>query len=864
MTMKKFVFTLLMVPGVLFCLSCNRQNDQGDRIVLKENWVIQSSENIEAEGAGISTIEYEPEGWYPTTVPSTVLAALVENGVYPDPYFGTNIDSIPGAITGRRREMPENSPFNAPWWYRTEFRLPAGYRDKNIWIQFPSINYRANIWLNGKLLADTTTVEGAYRLFDFNITEYIIPGKTNCLALEIFPPKGMDLTITWVDWNPTPPDRGMGIWYDVSIHSTGKVSIENPHVITDLDLPSLDVANLTITSELSNASNSQVTGMLKGVIEDIEFSRELSLDPGETTMVSFSPDEFSQLKISDPRLWWPHTVGPQNLYDLTLTFETDGMVSDVEKERFGIREISSYMNTFDGKRTRVFQINGKDIVIRGGGYVEDMMLRPDNKKIEADIQYAKHMNLNTLRMEAPRGPDYLYDLCDEQGIMLMVGWCCCSSWERWRNWTPHTADIAEASWKDQIVRLRNHPSVFDWLYGSDGPPPALYEQRYINVLDQYDGTRPYQSSATQDSSDIAGYTGLWMGPYPEVYAYAPPSYWYNKLEFNTEAAPSGEQIPPIESLRKMMPEEDLWPMGKSWDLRLHRRFDPPAREALYTRYGEPAGLEEYIAKSQVLQKEATRAMFEAYAGNKYRSSGIIYWMYNSAWPSLYWQLYDYYLTPNGAFYGAKKACEPLHIQYSYGDSAVYVVNGTYQDYLNLTASAKVYNFDMTEEYAEETSFTAVPDVSKKVIDINWPEDLSDVYFLKLELKNDSGEILSGNFYWLSVNGDEKADFTALNNLPQTDLDVSISSIQKEGNTYTVAVDLENPSSSLAFSINPKIVKSESKDLVLPIYWEDNYFSLLPREKRSVKVDFNAEILNGEKPVLQIEGWNINPQDMVIE
>jgi hypothetical protein len=171
---------------------------------------------------------------------------------------------------------------------------------------------------------------------------------------------------------------------------------------------------------------------------------------------------------------------------------------------------------------------------------------------------------------------------------------------------------------------------------------------------------------------------------------------------------------------------------------------------------------------------------------------------------------------------------------------------------------------MTEEYAEETSFTAVPDVSKKVIDINWPEDLSDVYFLKLELKNDSGEILSGNFYWLSVNGDEKADFTALNNLPQTDLDVSISSIQKEGNTYTVAVDLENPSSSLAFSINPKIVKSESKDLVLPIYWEDNYFSLLPREKRSVKVDFNAEILNGEKPVLQIEGWNINPQDMVIE
>ena len=862
--MKNKPFVWIILPGLFLFLSCNRDNIQGDRIILEENWNIQSSAVVDAEGGDISTLAYEPEGWIPTTVPTTVFAALVKNGIYPDPYFGTNIESIPGYITGRRREMPEDSPFRVPWWYRTEFSLPAAYRNRNIWLHFNSINYRANIWLNGQLVADTSEVEGAYRLYDFNIADYAEPGKNNCLALEIFPPEGMDLTITWVDWNPTPPDRGMGIWYDVSIRSTGKVVIEDPQVITDLDLPSLETADLTVSAQLSNTAEELVTGILKGVIEDIEFSQELTLEPGEARTVTFSPDRFQQLRIDDPRLWWPHTVGPQNLYDLTLTFESGGKVTDLKKQRFGIREISSYMNTFDGKRTRVFQINGKDIVIRGGGYVEDMMLRPDRERIEADVQYAKHMNLNALRMEAPRGPDYIFDYCDEQGILLMVGWCCCSSWERWRNWTPHIADIAEASWKDQILRLRNHPSVFDWLYGSDGPPPAQYEQRYIDVLDQLDPTRPYQSSATQDSSDIAGYTGLWMGPFPEVYAYRPPSYWYTKLEFNTEAAPAGEQIPPLESLRKMMPEEDLWPRSKSWDLRLHRNFDPPARDALYSRYGEPAELEEYIVKSQVLQLEAVKAMFEAYAGNKYKSSGIIYWMYNSAWPSLYWQLYDYFLAPNGAFYGARKACEQLHIQYNYGDKAIYIVNGNYEDYEHLKVTASVYNMDMTGQSMEAEDVAVGADESKKIMDMDWAEGLSEVYFLRLELKDQADQLLSGNFYWLSARGDEEADFTALNDLPPIDLDVTVSPVLKEGNKWNLDVELTNNSSSLGFSINPKVVRSASRELVLPVYWDDNYFALLPGQTQTVHVYFYEEGLDGEKPVLELEGWNINPIELIIE
>ena len=852
--MKTKSLWAIIVIAVIFMFSCTSRINKQEKMLLHENWTIQSSAEIMEDGNTISMPDYKPEKWYSTTIPSTVLGTLVGNELFPDPYFGTNVESLPGYLSRRGAEIPGDSPFRVAWWYRTVFDLSDDFQGKNAWLKFHSINYRANIWLNGHLIADTTAIEGAYRLYNLNITEYAVPGEKNCLALEIFPPQGTDLTITWVDWNPTPPDKGMGIWYDVSLQSTGPVAIEKPFVKTKLNLPETDQARLTITTELINATDKKVRGVLKGRIEDITFSKRITLAPHENQFVVLDPDKYKQLEISDPGLWWPHTVGEQNLYDLELTFETGGNISDSESVRFGIREITSWMNEFRRKPTRVFQINGKNIVIRGGGYVEDMMLRPSEERIDTDIAYAKHMGLNALRLEAPRGADYFFEKCDEEGIMLMVGWCCCSSWEQWRRWTPHVETIAQKSWTDQIVRLRNHPSVFDWLYGSDNFPPENVEKMYIQVLNDFDGTRPYQSSATADSSNIDGNTGLWMGPYPKVYAYFPPSYWYGKLEFNTEAGPSGEQIPPIETMRKMMPEKDLWPMSHSWDLRLHRAFYPHAREALYSRYGKPAGVEEYSMKSQVLQYEATKAMFEAFAGNKYKSSGIIYWMYNSAWPSMYWQLYDYFFAPNGSFYGTRKACENLHIQYSYDDHSIRVVNNNYKDFSGLKAVAKIYNFYLQEVFSKEQTLDIKSDESRKVISIEPRKD--PVYFLKLLLLDDAGNEISSNFYWLSGKGDENADFTALNKLPKVELKFTLSSLQKEKGKNTLTVEVENPSASLAFFVNPKIIKQDSKELVLPVFWEDNYFSLLPNEKREVKVTFHEKDLTGETPLFAIDGWNI--------
>jgi len=287
------------------------------------------------------------------------------------------------------------------------------------------------------------------------------------------------------------------------------------------------------------------------------------------------------------------------------------------------------------------------------------------------------------------------------------------------------------------------------------------------------------------------------------------------------------------------------------------------RKALFARYGEPQALEEYSIKSQVHQYEATRAMFEAFAVNKYKSSGIIYWMYNSAWPSLYWQLYDYFLAPNGAFYGTRKANESLHIQYAYDDGSIRVVNSTYHDYTGLRASVKVYNLAMQEKFSGEAPVDIKSDESLRIDFPGMPAGAGEMTFLKLSLNNSDRKLVSSNFYWLSEKGDKDADFNALNGLPEVELKCSVTAVSRENGKYMVSVEIENTSSSLAFSVNPKIIGDVSKDLILPVFWEDNYFALLPGEKRQLKVEFSERDLNNEKPVFAIDGWNIKKAEKEI-
>jgi exo-1,4-beta-D-glucosaminidase len=862
-------------------------------MLLRQDWAIQASSDVHETGAAISTPGFKARGWYPATLPSTVLSALVKDEVYPDPYTGMNLRSIPGTtypIFSDFSEllMPPGSPFRHSWWYHTDFQLPAEYRGKTLWLGFDGINYRANVWMNGVQIASSDKMAGTWRLFQFDVTTIARPGATNSLAVEVFPPQPNDLAITLVDWAPMPPDKEMGIWRGVHITATGPVALRYPAVFTKLNLPSTDQADLTVRVELQNSADHALEGTLKGKIENIEFSQTVKLSSGETQVVRLTPDRFPQLKLANPRLWWPAQLGPQNLYPLDVQFEVSGQVSDATHIQFGVRQVTSEI---DANGHRLFHINGKNILIRGAGYSFDLLLRSSPERQEAELKYVRDLNLNAVRLEGKLEDDHFLELCDQLGILVMPGWCCCDQWENWGDWDTENEFIAAASLRDQIRRIERHPAVFTWLNGSDFPPPAKIEKMYLGILAECDWPNPSVSSASGKATTV-GPSGVKMtGPYE----YVAPSFWYLDTKyggaygFNTETSP-GPAIPPIESIRRMLPEDHLWPIDSWWEYHAGGMSGTLSvfTEALNHRYGTASSPEEYTRTAQVQAYEAHRAMMEAYGRNKYTSTGIIQWMLNNAWPSMIWHMYDWYLRPGGSYFGVKKACEPLHVQYSYDDRSIVVVNSYYQSFPGVIVTAKVYNLDMTEKFSKQATVDVGVDSSMRVSALPEIPALSSTYFVSLTLES-SGKLASSNFYWLSTKPETIdwgradrdptgqyqistwaptktfADYTALNTLPQVDLDVTAQSRRSDSEGSTT-VTLHNPSRSLAFAIRLKVKRATSSrvsrmegardDEVLPVLWEDNYFSLLPGGTREVSATYNTKDLGGSLPVVAVEGWNV--------
>lgn len=880
------IFIAVPIP----CAAAVRSDSQ---TLSGQNWVIESSANVRSDGSAISKARFSTKDWYPATVPSTVLSALVEDKVYPDPYFGMNLRSIPGTTYPvfedfSTIQMPPSSPFRQSWWYRTEFKLPADYRGKTLWLEFDGINYRANVWMNGVQVATTEQLSGTWRLFRFDVSQAAKPGDNNALAIEVFPPRPRDLAITLVDWAPMPPDKEMGVWRDVRIVATGPIAIRYPAVLTTLNLPSTDQAALTVRAELTNASDHPVESVFKGHIEDRSFEQQIRLAPRETQVVHFTPEKFHQLTISNPRLWWPAQVGKQELYPLDLSVEVDGQVSDSARIQFGIRQITSKL---DDKSHRLFQINGKNILIRGAGYSFDMLLRSSPERQQAELNYVRDLNLNAVRMEGKIENDHFFDLADQMGIMVLPGWCCCDQWENWPEWDHETERIAGESLRDQLRRLERHPSVIAWFYGSDFTPPPRVEKLYLDIMRQEDWPNPAISSAGARTTTV-GPTGVKMtGPYE----YVPPSFWYldtrhgGAFGFNTETSP-GPAIPPIESLRRMLPADHLWPIDSVWEYHaggMSRTLNV-FTDALNHRYGPSNSAEEYSMKSQVQAYEGHRAMMEAYGRNKYTSTGIIQWMLNNAWPSMIWHMYDWYLRPGGSYFGVKKACEPLHVQYSYDDHSIAIVNSFYRPFSDLKVSAKVYNLDMTEKLSRDAQVSVGPDSSTRVFELPSISGLSATYFVSLTLES-AGQVTSRNFYWLSTHPEtldwarewedtsgqydistwtptkDFADYTALNSLPKITLEAT-AQFKHANDLRSVTVELHNPTSTLAFDVHLKVNRATSGRVstdgpqdaeILPILWQDNYFSLLPGETRQITATFHVNKEDHAAPLVEVEGWNIN-------
>jgi exo-1,4-beta-D-glucosaminidase len=369
--------------------------------------------------------------------------------------------------------------------------------------------------------------------------------------------------ITYVDWNPMPADKDMGLVRDVYLRASGPVALRNTQVVTRLDDPP-GRAHLTLFADLKNGAAQPVEGTLQGAIGNISVSKKVRIGAGETARVSITPEDDPQLHIANPKLWWPYGLGGQDLYHLRMEFETGGAVSDREEVSFGIRQVTSEL---DAQQHRLFRINGKKILIRGGGWSSDMLLRYDDEREENEIRYARDMHLNTIRLEGKMMNQHFFDTADRYGMLVMPGWCCCSYWERWRNWKPEDYRIAGESLRDQVRRLRNHAGVFVFLYGSDNSPNAEAEKVYLKVLEEEHWPNPYVSSAAKATTEGAGPTGVKM---PGPYEYVAPNYWLLDRErggafgFNTETSP-GPAIPVLESLKQMLPQEHLWPIDEFWN-----------------------------------------------------------------------------------------------------------------------------------------------------------------------------------------------------------------------------------------------------------------------------------------------------------
>ena len=851
--------------------------------VLKDGWKVQSSAQVFAPASHVSEPGFSTHGWYPTSAPKTVFAVLVENGVYKNPYFGMNLRSFPGVaykIGGQfaNEEMPSDSPYAVPWWYRNEFEVPAADKGKQVWMQFRGINYRAEIWINGKKVAGSEEVVGAFRRYDFNVTEFIRPGAKNAVAVSVSAPKAGELGITWVDWNPTPPDKDMGLWQEVVVSTSGPVALRHPFVETKLDLPKAEIAHLTVRAFAVNTSSEPVKGTVRGKIEGgglaINFAQEAELAANESKEIAISPDTVPSLNLLRPKLWWPYQMGEPFLHKLTVEFVTaQNAISDTQSIHFGIVQTDSEL-TPEGNR--LLKVNGKPVLVRGGGWAPDMMLRVDESRREAEFRYVKEMGLNTIRLEGKLEDESFMQRADQDGILVMAGWCCCDAWEKWGKWNEENKQVSVNSLRDQLLRLRQHPSLLIWLNGSDNPPPADREQAYLDIEKETHWPKPVISSATAKKSEIPGDTGVKMsGPYD----YVPPDYWLLDTKaggaygFNTETSP-GPAVPPLEELETFIPKDKLWPINDVWNFHAggsqFKNIDL-FTHALEMRYGKVKDVADYAWKSQAMSYEGQRAMFEAYGRNKYKSTGIIQWMLNNAWPSLIWHLYSYDLRPAGGYFASKIALEPVHVQFSYDDRVVAVVNSTEAPQNALKIVAKLYDITGAEKFSREANVDVAADGVAKSIAIPEPADISTTYFLNLQLFSAAGQPLGRNFYWLSSKPDELdyaktewyytpqtsfADLSALEDLPKVAVRATLRPAVGGAHDAAFQVALENTGKGVALLTRLRLVKGKDQAEILPVFWEDNYISLLPGEKREVLVRVRESDLAGARPSLLVDGFNV--------
>ena len=841
--------------------------EPGEKTLIHSDWYARKANEVKMDGNRLSAAPLDKTGWLPARVPGTVLTTLLENHMYPAPEFGLNNNLIP--------DIHEVGNDFYTYWFTRQFNINNLPEGRNVWLNFRGINYKAEIFLNGKRI-NRNTHEGMFLRKTFNITPYLRTDAPNVLAVLVYPPthagnpnggqggdgqiarnNTMQYTPGW-DWIQPVRDRNTGIWDEVSITTTGPVCLSSPYVVTkvpgvrDPETKTQREAFVNTSVELENTGSTSLKGLLVCETNGTRLTQPVTLSPFEKKTVSLNP-----LAVKNPRLWWPNGIGEQPLYDMNLSFEIGNQVSDRERLRYGIREITSDKCPDNGGRR--FFVNGQKIYVTGGNYINsDWLLRLSPERYRDEVRFHAEMNLRMIRVwggALVERPEF-YNACDEFGILVFQDlWGsgdCNGAWEdptkmdsRERRWEyPDNHDLFIASVEDQVKMIRNHPSLCFWCGANEWPLAKDIDQCLRKeVFPQLDPERLFVSFST-DTLFTRNYLGdNGDGPYgiqePEWF------FSFRSHPFNPEAGSVGS--PEVESMREMMTEQDLagFPrkgFTRNYTWRYHK--DLGYGDHL-ERYGEVKDIETYCKYAQVVNYDQYRSFMEGWASHMWDwYTGILIWKTQNPWTSLRGQMYDWSLDVNASLYGTRKGCEPLHAYYNPVTRKAGLLNTTLKDYTDLSIIARIYNLEGKLLWEKETRASSKANTVQELLDIPVPEGIQGAYFLRLALNADVP-----NIYWLTT---EPKDYTSLSQLPKSRPDIK-TEIKKEGSNFVGTVRL-SADSQISFFNRIKVFDKETGKRILPVHYSDNYITLMPGDQQEISLEFPAN-LPEERIQIVVDSYN---------
>jgi hypothetical protein len=807
------------------------------------SWRLQRSSLTNGAGEAISKPGYQDGEWLAATVPGTVLTSYLNVGAIPDPNFGENQLYI------------SDSFFYSDFWYRTEFTAPAVDSGRSAWLNFDGVNWKADVYLNGEKLG---RVEGGFMRGCFDVTGKLIAGSANALAVRIeknaTPGSIHQKTLQssgknggglgaddptyhasagW-DWIPTIRGRNIGIWGAVYVTTSGAVTLEDPYVVTKLPLPDTSSAEMTIEIDLVNHQSKPVNGTLRGKFGEARFEQRVTLAGQARQTVKLGAETHPELRLKNPKLWWPAGFGEPHLYDVELVFEdSGGKTLDSKSFKAGVRQ----MTYNDESGALKIWVNGRRLIPHGGNWgFGESMLRYRAREYDAAVRYHREMNFNMIRNWVGQiGDNEFYEACDRHGVMVWQDFWLANPAD---GPNPDNNELFLSNVRDLVLRVRHHASMGLYCGRNEGIPPKPIEDGIIKALADLHPDLHYVPSS-------AGQTVSGGGPYSTM----TPAYYFRTADTKLHSELGAPTIPPIESMRLMMPESSLWPQNLDWGL--HDFCLESAQRCagfnaiIEDGYGGANNVEEWASLAQYVNYESYRAMFEAQSRHR---MGLLLWMSHPCWPSFVWQTYDYYFEPTAAYFGCKKGSEPLHIQWDREAETIEVVNYSGGNQSGLTAQAEVLNMDGNRMGVKTATLESKEDSTSPCIKMEYPTGLTPVHFLRLTLKK-GAEVVSTNFY---MRGLEEGDYRAIRQLPKPKVETTTTA-ERKGDRWELTTQLRNSATWPALMVRLKAVREKSGDRILPAIYSDNYVALMPGESRTIVTEVNESDARGEKPAIVVAG-----------